>query len=132
MFRPNHPIDMRKRRPLLFLLFPVLFFGFVAIVMLLWNAILPQVLGVGAITYWQAMGILVLSRILFGGNGGMGGKHNKPGFRGGPVNNLREKWRGMTDEEKEQFRENWKQRCQPHERKDPRSPRGPVEPQGDE
>jgi Ca2+/H+ antiporter, TMEM165/GDT1 family len=128
MFKPNHHTDMRKRRPLLFLLFPVLFFGFVGIVMLLWNAILPQVLGVSAISYWQAMGILVLSRILFGGNGGMGGKHNKPNFRGGPMNNWREKWQGMTEEEKAQFKENWRQRCDPRERRNPQEPKEPKEP----
>ena len=39
---------------------------FSAVFMLLWNAVLPAVLHVGAITIWQAAGILLLSRILFG------------------------------------------------------------------
>jgi Ca2+/H+ antiporter, TMEM165/GDT1 family len=87
MFTPNHSPDMKRRKPFFFLLFPVLFFGFVGIVMWLWNAILPDVLGVKEINYWQAMGILALSRILFGGNG-MGGKHhhnNRHHFRKGPT-----------------------------------------------
>ena len=41
----------------------ILVFGFV--VMGLWNAILPLVLGVKVITFWQALGILLLSKILF-------------------------------------------------------------------
>ncbi len=37
------------------------------VVMFLWNAILPSVVGWGAVSYWQAMGIFILSRLLFGG-----------------------------------------------------------------
>lgn len=40
---------------------------FSGIVMLLWNNILPHVLHVGIISIWQAAGILLLARILFGG-----------------------------------------------------------------
>ncbi len=40
-----------------------------AVVMLLWNSLLPEIFGVKAITYWQAAGVLVLSKILFGGIG---------------------------------------------------------------
>ncbi|MBK6633344.1 MAG: hypothetical protein IPG38_02580 [Chitinophagaceae bacterium] len=51
----------------------ILVFGFV--VMSLWNAILPAVLGVKAISFIQALGILLLSKILFGGfRGGCGGR----------------------------------------------------------
>ena len=37
------------------------------IVMVLWNAILPDVAGVKPLNYWQAIGLFILSRILFGG-----------------------------------------------------------------
>ena len=62
---------------------------FSGLVMLLWNGILPAVLHVSAITLWQAAGILLLSKILFGG------------FRGRRKmwHNAREKrmfWRGMN------------------------------------
>jgi hypothetical protein len=44
------------------------------VVMLLWNNLLPEILNVKTITFWQAMGIFVLSKILFGfGKGGGGG-----------------------------------------------------------
>ncbi len=51
--------------------FGVAVFGF--IVMSLWNWLLPGIFGLPAIGFWQALGLLVLSKILFGG------------FRGGPV-----------------------------------------------
>ncbi len=73
----------------------------------LWNAILPAVLGVKAITFGQALGILLLSKILFGGFGG--------GWRGGRSHewkkNMKEKWETMTPEQREQFKAEWKNRC---------------------
>ena len=75
------------------------------IVMKLWNAILPPVLGLHMITYWQAVGILVLSRILFGGFSKGGSRR-----RGGPYM-WKEKWMNMSDEEKLKFQEEWKRRC---------------------
>ncbi|MTI30227.1 hypothetical protein [Xanthovirga aplysinae] len=43
-------------------------FGF--IVMWLWNALMPELFGLKEINYWQAVGILILFKILFGGFGG--------------------------------------------------------------
>ncbi len=89
-----------------FILIPlVILFLVTAIVMWLWNAILPTVLDVKTITYWQAMGILVLSKILFGGFSGCKkgqDKHRK---------NLRKKFKSMSTEEREKFRKMWKQKC---------------------
>ena len=76
-------------------------------VMFLWNAILPAVLGVKAITFYQALGILILSKILFGGFGKGRGWH-----RGGAwKNKWRDKWQNMTPEDREKFRAEWTQRC---------------------
>jgi hypothetical protein len=33
----------------------------------LWNSIMPAVFGLAMITYWQAFGIIILSKILFSG-----------------------------------------------------------------
>jgi hypothetical protein len=83
----------------------ILVFGFV--VMSLWNAILPAVLGVQAITFLQALGILLLSKILFGGfRGGCGG-----GRRSGKWMDMKQKFAGMTPEEREKFKAEWKNRC---------------------
>ncbi len=73
-------------------------FAFSGVVMLLWNNILPSVLHVGVITFWQAMGILVLSKLLFGGmrgRRGMGSRQWKKRMFG--------QWQNMTPEEKEIF-----------------------------
>ena len=43
------------------------------VVKLLWNSLLPPLFGVPAVTFWQALGVLVLCRILFGGFGRHGG-----------------------------------------------------------
>ena len=69
------------------------------IVMKLWNAILPDVLHVATINFWQAMGILVLSKILFGGFGGWGHKKHEWKKR------MQDKWQHMTPEERDRFKE---------------------------
>jgi hypothetical protein len=73
-------------------------------VMLLWNGILTQIIHVGMISFWQAVGLLLLSKILFGGFG--------PGHRGSFGHN-RHQWMHMSEEERTKFREEWKKRCQP-------------------
>jgi hypothetical protein len=75
-------------------------------VMWLWNAILPQVVGVQPIDFWQALGLFVLCRILFGGfKGGGGGRH------GQRMRWRRERWMNMSAEERAQMREQWQARC---------------------
>ena len=48
------------------------------IVMLLWNALLPPLFGWPVVTFWQALGLLALCRILFGGLGRHGGGYRSP------------------------------------------------------
>jgi len=71
----------------------------------LWNTVLVAVVPVRPVTYWQAMGLLVLSRILFGGF-----RFGGPGGRPGPP--WKHKWRGMSPEEREKLQEEWKKRFQ--------------------
>lgn len=80
---------------------------FTLVVMGLWNAILPAVLGVKTITFVQALGILVLSKILFGGFGG--GCHGGRGFEW--RQKMKAKWETMTPEERDKFKAEWKNRC---------------------
>ncbi len=47
-----------------------LLFGYV--VMLLWNWLMPGIFGLGTVTFWQAVGIVILAKLLFGGFGGGG------------------------------------------------------------
>jgi len=69
------------------------------VVMKLWNWLMPVLFSLHLITYWQAMGILILSKILFGG------------FRGRPGppwhwrQRMMERWEQMTPEEREKFRQ---------------------------
>lgn len=76
------------------------------IVMGLWNALLPAVLGVKKITFIQALDILLLSKILFGGfrrDSSERGRQWKMKFQ--------EKLGSVTPEEKEKFQSEWKNRC---------------------
>ncbi len=78
------------------------------VVMLLWNWLLPTLFGWSQITFWQALGILALGRILFGGFGFHG--PSRSGFRRhkwghkDKDSGLRE-WLDMTPEEREKFRQ---------------------------
>jgi len=97
----------RKKKLLFIPLFIAAIFLFGAIVMGLWNAILPAVLGVKVINLWQALGILLLSKILFGGfHGGWRGRHGKARWV-----EMQQKLASMTPEEKEKFKSEWKNRC---------------------
>lgn len=97
----------RRRREPFFLVIVVIALVMAAVVQWLWNAILPDLVHVGRLTYWKALGLLVLCRILFGG------------FRGGPPGNRgpfnrrawREKWMNMSEEERQNFKAQWRQRC---------------------
>jgi hypothetical protein len=73
--------------------------------MLLWNALIPVIFHLTAITFWQAAGILILSKILFG--------FGKGGHRGGApwMRNRMERFKNMSPEEQARFREQWRERC---------------------
>jgi hypothetical protein len=76
------------------------------IVMLLWNWRAPALFGLRQVTFWQALGLLALCRILFGGFGlGGGGSH-----RSGPRRRMDERWEQMTPEERERLRQSWRGR----------------------
>jgi hypothetical protein len=75
------------------------------IVLLLWNWLLPSLFGLREITLWQAIGILALCRILFGGCGFRG--HMGPSMR----RRMAERWEHMTPEERERFRQGVLGRC---------------------
>ncbi|KAA9325335.1 hypothetical protein F0P96_20255 [Hymenobacter busanensis] len=94
-------------RILRFVLFAALFVALAGfVVMSLWNWLMPTLFGLKVISFVQALGLLVLCKILFGG------------FRGGPAggawrakaqehwrNKMESRMQGMTDEEREKFRQ---------------------------
>ena len=56
---------MKKLRFIIPLWFLVIAAAFSAIVMLLWNWLMPAIFGLTAINFWQALGLFALTRILF-------------------------------------------------------------------
>lgn len=86
------------------------------VVFLLWNWLVPALFGGPAITYWQAYGLLILSRLLFGSwhkghhhqRGPGGWNYHKGGY-------WRKRWdrkmAGMNPEQREAFRQRMKERC---------------------
>src|SRR5947207_10246778 len=70
------------------------------VVMLLWNWLAPMLFGLRLITFWQAIGLLALCRILFGGFGLGGGGHRSSRRRmeGRVRERMRERWEQMTTE----------------------------------
>ena len=82
------------------------------IVMSLWNWLLPPLLGWKLITFWQALALLVLCRILFGGFGGHRSMRSNMRWRMRDRMAERwERWEHMTPEEREQFRQNMRGGC---------------------
>ncbi len=84
---------------LLFLLIAVAGFG--EAVLQLWNLLMPAIFGLRPIGFWQAVGLLALSWILFGG------------WRGFPRGRGRHWKEKMTPEERARFVEGMKHRCRP-------------------
>jgi hypothetical protein len=76
--------------------------GFV--VMHLWNWLMPPVFGLKPITYLQALGLLLLSKILLGGFHKHGHGGGRCGGRGGWKRHMEERWAQMSPEEREKFR----------------------------
>jgi len=97
-----------KRKWIIFLA-PLAIAAFIAIgggsVMQLWNWLLPALFGWRHITFWQALGLLALCRILFGGFGGHG--FHRSSFR----RRMAERWERMTPEERERFSQGIRSRC---------------------
>jgi Ca2+/H+ antiporter, TMEM165/GDT1 family len=105
MYNPNFKPGRFKWIFPAVIIFPALILFVSWIVMLLWNAILPAVIHVEPVNFLQALGILILSRILVGGFRFF----SRPWHRQSSA--MREKWMNMSAEEKEKFREEWKKRC---------------------
>jgi hypothetical protein len=76
-----------------------------AAVMSLWNWLMPSIFGWRLITFWQALGLLVLSRMLFGRFGG------GPGRRMHWRHRMMERWNQMTPEERERLAEGMRGHC---------------------
>src|SRR6266567_3621415 len=116
--RKPEELNMSRKLKRLIFIAPLTILGvlvFVVIggelVMHLWNWLLPPLFGWREITFWQALGILLLCRILFGGTGGRGfGSSNlrrrvaeRAAERMGE--RTAERWERLTPEERERFKQ---------------------------
>jgi hypothetical protein len=97
---------MRKPR---FVGVPFVLFGIVFVVVMgfvivgLWNMLMPAIFGLSKISFWQALGLFLLSRVLFGRFGGLGRRMSKARFVHG--------WKDLKPEERQRFRDAMERRC---------------------
>jgi Ca2+/H+ antiporter, TMEM165/GDT1 family len=81
------------------------FFLFGYVTMYLWNWLMPYLFHLPEITFKMAIGLVILSKILFGGfRGGRGGHWGRRKY-------WKAKWESMTPEEREQFKTTFAERC---------------------
>jgi len=78
-------------------------FGYVT--MYLWNWLMPYLFHLPTIDFYMAIGLVLLSKILFGGMRMRGGRHW--GYR----KYWKAKMAGMTPEEREKFKMEFAQKC---------------------
>jgi hypothetical protein len=71
----------------------------------LWNWLLPPLFGWSQITFWQALGLLALCRILFGGFSHRGS------YRSNFRRRMAERWEQMSPEDRERFRHGMRGGC---------------------
>ena len=81
------------------------------IVMSLWNWLMPVLFGWHIITFWQALGLFALCRILFGDLGMRARGPHGPNVRKRIEERMAERWEKMTPEERERARQSWRGRC---------------------
>ncbi len=80
------------------------------LVTVLWNALMPDVFGVPALTYWQGVSLLLLTQILLRGVGRWRASQGPPS-RDHWKRKFEEKLASMAPEERERFKEEWERRC---------------------
>jgi hypothetical protein len=101
---------MRKAKNLIFII-PLAILGMALVIFIggeivlhLWNWLLPPLFGWRQVTFWQAVGLLTLCRILFGGVSGRG--FHRSNYR----RRMAERCEHMTTEERERFRQRMRER----------------------
>ena len=89
----------------------IFFLGMLALASLavqgLWNWLAPEVFGLGQITWIQALGLLALSRILFGSWGG-GRRHRR--HKSHKKEMWRKRWQERFEQMSEEDQEKWRQK----------------------
>ena len=78
--------------------------------MLLWNWLMPNIFGLPTLTFWQAGGLLLLSKLIFGFGGGGWGRPPKHRHKGHWRHKMREKWHNMSAEERADYKAKMKEK----------------------
>lgn len=88
-------------------LFVLIFAAISAVVMLLWNWLLPEIFDLPYISYWQSAGLLLLSKLIFGFGRGHRPHPSQPKWKAYWAN----KWSNIPPEDKmkwkQTFAEKW-------------------------
>ena len=90
----------------LFIVFilPLFIIGYTFAVMLLWNWLAPEIFEFQEISFWQALGLIALAKLLFGfGPGSKTCKHKRHKWK----HRIKEKFDNMSEEDKSKFKEKW-------------------------
>ena len=98
--------------PLMIIFVPLLIAALAYVTMSLWNWLVPDLFSGPVINFWQTLGLLLLSKILFGGFHGKRG-HYRGHMRDRWRRRMEEKMKHMTPEQKEELRKKWRERCGP-------------------
>ena len=110
--------NFKRKTIACFFIFIAVFAASIAVVMLLWNALIPSIIGWTSINYWQAAGLMILSRLLLGGFGRFGkfGRHPRHDKRNEDFyywHALRAKMKDMPlSERREYIRKHMRERCE--------------------
>ena len=83
--------------------------GFGSAVWQLWNHLMPAIFGLPAIGFWQAVGLLALSWLLFGGMRGPFGPMGPKGRGRWP---MKTGWPRLSPEAQEELRDRFRERCE--------------------
>jgi len=101
-----------KGKPIYALLYLAILLTLSGVLSFLWNALIPGAFHLPSINYWQALGLLILCRVLFGGLffpwwGGWQGDSQQ--------NLLKDKLANMNEEERTAFKAEWRKRSKSRE-----------------
>ncbi len=104
--------DSKSKSPAkMFFMFVVLAPIFIALygfaVQYLWNWLLPDIVGATEITFWQALGLIALSKLLFGFGRSGGGKHKCGHKSHSWKSKMKDKFANMSEEERAQCCDDW-------------------------
>nr|WP_295870097.1 hypothetical protein [uncultured Chitinophaga sp.] len=105
---------MRPIKKIGLILLGITFFALVILLtQVLWNNLIPELFHGPVISYWQALGLLVLGKLLFGWHGHKPGGAKWGGGWGRQRKEWKEKLANMTPEQREKMRERFRNYCDP-------------------